>query len=116
MHRWFGFVALVAMVMALLVPVVWADEMKSEPAWCGSSWDPGAVDSAGKVMEKGGSNFGKCVPMKKMAGGKEGTVPTHPAHPARQVSIQQDTKGQLAGGTMQSGKFVPIPRRVVPKR
>jgi hypothetical protein len=116
MNHWVRSVALFAIVMMLLVPVVWADEMKSEPAWCGSSWDPGAVDAAGKVVERGGSNFGKCVPTKKMAGGKDAMVPTHPARPARQVTIQRDAQGHLVGGTMQSGKFVPVPRRISPKR
>ena len=110
MNRWLPLLIVMAMMTVLLVPVVSvsADEMKSQGAWCGGSWDPGAVDSAGKVVEKGGSSFGKCVSMNKSA--------THPAHPTKQVVIREDTNGKLAGGTMQSGKFVSIPRRVVPKK
>lgn len=110
MNRWLPLLTVIAMVMVLLVPVVSvsAADMKSQGAWCGGSWDPGAIDSAGKTVEKGGSNFGKCVPMNKTA--------THPAHPAKQIVIREDGSGKLSGGTMQSGKFVPIPRRVAPKR
>jgi len=110
MNRWLPLLMLMAMVTVLLVPVVSvsAEDMKSQGAWCGGSWDPGAVDSAGKAVEKGGSNFGKCGSVSKSA--------THPAYPAKQIVIREDTNGKLAGGTMQSGKFVPIPRRVVPKK
>jgi hypothetical protein len=118
MNRWLPLVMVMAMVMMLLVPIasVSADNMKSQGAWCGGSWDPGAADTSGKIVEKGGSNFGRCVPTKTKSGGKEMSVATHPAHPAKQVMIGTDANGKLSGGTMQSGKFVPIPRRTTPKK
>lgn|GEM_PF-5845519 len=110
MNRWLALLFAMTMVIVLLVPAVpvSAADTKSQGAWCGGSWDPGAVDAAGKVVEKGGSSFGRCVSVNKS--------PTHPANPAKRVVIREDTNGKLAGGTMQSGKFVPIPRRVVPKK
>lgn len=117
MNRSFGVSMLVSMSLALLVPALpaAADDMKSEGAWCGGSWTPGTVDESGKVVDRGGVNFAKCVPVVKKIGGKDMAVPTHPATPARQVILQRDAQGHWVGGTMQSGKFMLIPRRIVPR-
>lgn len=115
MNRWF--VAFVfAMAIGCLVVPVSAQETKSEPAWCGGSWSPGSADETGKVVDRGGVSFAKCVPVTKKVGGKDVSVPTHPANPAKQVTFQPDGKGQLVGGTMQSKKFMAMPRVVAPKR
>ena len=117
MNRSLAIVMLVS-ISSISLPVlpVAANDMKSEGAWCGGSWAPGAVDESGKVVDRGGVNFAKCVPVVKKDGSKETSIPTHPATPARQVVMQRDSQGHWVGGTMQSGKFVPIPRRVMPRR
>lgn len=120
MDRWF--LVVVFMAMVLLVVPVGAQEPKSEPAWCGGSWSPGAVDGDGKTVEAGGTSLGSCMPIMQKVDGKDVSVPTHPAYPSHLVIFQQDAKGVWAAGTMQSEKgsddkvtqkFVPIPPRVV---
>lgn len=109
---------LVSISIALLAPAMpaAADDVKSDGAWCGGSWTPGAVDAGGKVVDRGGVNFGRCMPVVKKVNGKDVSVSTIPATPARHVVVQQDGQGRWVGGTMQSGKFVAMPRRLAPRR
>lgn len=122
MAKTWRLILLVAFVVLIAALPSGAQEPKPEPAWCGGSWQPNAVDEKGAVVEAGGSNYGPCVPVTKKVGDKEVTVPTYPAYPSVSVTFQRDDKGNWIGGTVvtetgadgkQTTKWKAIPARVI---
>lgn len=90
--------ALVIFLAQVAVAQPKAPEIKPEPAWCGGSWWPGAVDEKGAQVESGGTSLGECKPIARKDGDKDIMVPTYPAYPASQVIFQQDKDGRWVGG------------------
>jgi|SwirhisoilCB1_FD_contig_31_11032516_length_1781_multi_5_in_0_out_0_3 hypothetical protein len=92
------FAAILALFAQSAVAQPKTPEIKSEPAWCGGSWWPGAVDEKGVQVEPAGTSLGECKPMARKDGDKDVMVPTHPAYPASQVVFQQDKDGRWVPG------------------
>ena len=118
MRRTVGWVV----ALALMVPPLQAAAQgpKPEPAFCGGSFYPPAVDEKGVAVGSAGTTFGACVPISKMIDGKEVMVPTVPAYPSASVTYRVNSDGTWTYGTTTTDKdgkptFTPIPPRIIKK-